>query len=590
MSNVAIIADSAIPPEGRRAKVRQPLGSLAYLDIVPDNGGIILNLSEDGLAFQAVGPLHDQKEVQLVIQLPHSAIRFETAAEIVWLGASSRQAGVRFLNMPADARLQIREWIESQNASAPHADIPASTDLGPVRAANRDETDSPSLQEHTGCDSRQQKWLSLISEFEDKFKQQEPELPIAEPEQRPENELESISPAAFDAPPVSPKPEILPWPSTLVSTHEQAPEATPIPTPELFGARLMSGDSPRERPHSDQTEVEVGRDPYLPTAASKKRGEPAPNALNPERAKARKVHSGLSALESEFTLLRTVVVQGSPPAKGNDQETEHPTRQRDSLRNQVALVVVFALFSVLCFGIGTWVGHLPSSDADPQDAANVSTPSRSDAPAQATAAHANPPGDRASVVRNNAGREKTPDRPTAIEAASPRRNVHSTEAPVAQSDLQASAIPSAQPSAPELSERAPQALSSARRHVSTAPANNAAAQLSPVDLSAQNPTPQVVNGYVLRPSDRFLPCHLTYRVDPIYPAAARQQGIEGAVKIHLAIGPDGAVRSETVISGPPELISAALEAAKYWRYLPALLNGQAVPTEKDVDIDFHLPH
>src|SRR5690348_5719334 len=92
MSNTPVLADNSGPFELRRAKVRQPMGALAYLDIGPDNGGILLNLSEDGLALQAVAPLHGQKEVQLAIQLPHSETRIEAAAEIVWLGATSRQA------------------------------------------------------------------------------------------------------------------------------------------------------------------------------------------------------------------------------------------------------------------------------------------------------------------------------------------------------------------------------------------------------------------------------------------------------------------------------------------------------------------
>jgi TonB family protein len=99
----------------------------------------------------------------------------------------------------------------------------------------------------------------------------------------------------------------------------------------------------------------------------------------------------------------------------------------------------------------------------------------------------------------------------------------------------------------------------------------------------------MVDGRVLRPSDRFNPCHLTYRVEPEYPLEAQQQHVEGPVKIHLTIGADGSVQSARLIGGPPALTSAAMDAAKYWRYMPALLNGEPVATEQDVEIDFRLP-
>lgn len=102
--------------------------------------------------------------------------------------------------------------------------------------------------------------------------------------------------------------------------------------------------------------------------------------------------------------------------------------------------------------------------------------------------------------------------------------------------------------------------------------------------------PRIVAGRKLRPSDRFNPCHLTYRVEPAYSVEAQQQRIEGVVKIHQVIGADGSVQSMKLLTGPALLVPAAMEAAKYWRYLPALLNGQPVETEQDIEIDFRLPH
>jgi TonB family protein len=113
---------------------------------------------------------------------------------------------------------------------------------------------------------------------------------------------------------------------------------------------------------------------------------------------------------------------------------------------------------------------------------------------------------------------------------------------------------------------------------------------APENSPAPAPSPRIVAGLTLKPSDRFNPCYLSYRVEPAYPPEAQKQQIEGVVKIQQVVGTDGRVRSVKLLSGPPLLVTAALEAARYWRYLPALLNGQPVETEQDVEINFRLPY
>ena len=83
--------------------------------------------------------------------------------------------------------------------------------------------------------------------------------------------------------------------------------------------------------------------------------------------------------------------------------------------------------------------------------------------------------------------------------------------------------------------------------------------------------------------------YLIYRVEPIYPRAALHAGVEGTVKIHATVGRDGAVKNLKVVSGPDLLAPAAIEAAQYWRYIPALRNGEPVETDADISVEFHLP-
>jgi protein TonB len=83
--------------------------------------------------------------------------------------------------------------------------------------------------------------------------------------------------------------------------------------------------------------------------------------------------------------------------------------------------------------------------------------------------------------------------------------------------------------------------------------------------------------------------HLIHRVDPIYPAQARFQGLTGSVILEAAIGADGSVRNVKIVSGPAMLADAAKSAVERWRYSAALLDGKPVETQKQITVVFRLP-
>jgi TonB family protein len=59
------------------------------------------------------------------------------------------------------------------------------------------------------------------------------------------------------------------------------------------------------------------------------------------------------------------------------------------------------------------------------------------------------------------------------------------------------------------------------------------------------------------------------KVQPSYPELARKMNIAGTVKIEVVVAPNGTVKDARVVGGHPVLASAALEAAKKWRFEPA---------------------
>jgi len=87
----------------------------------------------------------------------------------------------------------------------------------------------------------------------------------------------------------------------------------------------------------------------------------------------------------------------------------------------------------------------------------------------------------------------------------------------------------------------------------------------------------------------FMPeWQLLRRVDPEYPAAARQARIQGIVRFHATIGTDGRVERLRLLSGHPLLAPAARHAARQWVYRPTLLRGQAVRVRTIIEIGFWL--
>lgn len=67
---------------------------------------------------------------------------------------------------------------------------------------------------------------------------------------------------------------------------------------------------------------------------------------------------------------------------------------------------------------------------------------------------------------------------------------------------------------------------------------------------------------------------------------AKQEHISGSVKIDALIDTSGNVAAVNVLSGPPILRRAALDAVRQWKYSPAQLNGQPTSMHLTVIVQF----
>jgi protein TonB len=82
--------------------------------------------------------------------------------------------------------------------------------------------------------------------------------------------------------------------------------------------------------------------------------------------------------------------------------------------------------------------------------------------------------------------------------------------------------------------------------------------------------------------------NLLSRTLPQYPAIPREAHIQGTVVLQATISKAGLIENLRVVSGPPMLRQAAIDAVQTWRYKPYLLNGDPVEVETTINVVFNL--
>ena len=101
----------------RRHALRQKVNTPAFASFDGVTGGMILDLSEEGMAMKSQAPLEAHSIVPLRITLGEPAANLQTTGYVAWADALGR-AGVRFSDLPDEARGRLREWLTT-NASTP---------------------------------------------------------------------------------------------------------------------------------------------------------------------------------------------------------------------------------------------------------------------------------------------------------------------------------------------------------------------------------------------------------------------------------------------------------------------------------------
>jgi hypothetical protein len=133
---------------------------LSCLQVKDDNGGIVLDISEQGLAMQAVKSLVADAYTQLRFQLSQSDYWVETQARIAWISASKQTAGVEFVDLSNESLIFIKQWIFStgspnargeenaipEGVTSPHSPLTID-ELGNVAPIPAPAKDNPGVEE-----------------------------------------------------------------------------------------------------------------------------------------------------------------------------------------------------------------------------------------------------------------------------------------------------------------------------------------------------------------------------------------------------------------------------------------------------------
>jgi protein TonB len=106
--------------------------------------------------------------------------------------------------------------------------------------------------------------------------------------------------------------------------------------------------------------------------------------------------------------------------------------------------------------------------------------------------------------------------------------------------------------------------------------------------AAEPASPKSVPSGPIHVSSGVTAAKLVFGPAPVYPRIAVTAGSQGIVKLEATIAEDGSIRDLRVVSGPPLLVNAALDAVRQWRYHPTLLNGTAVQVLTEIDVNFTL--
>ncbi|HEV2117699.1 MAG TPA: GAF domain-containing protein [Terriglobales bacterium] len=161
------IEDAAEAPPERRRCIRHRVHAPAFASFDGVTGGMVLDLSEQGMSMQTAAPQKVTRPINLHLNLPDPVTNLETTGYIAWADAFGR-AGVRFSELPEEPRRRLNQWL-AMNAGVPSRTAPklaVAEQVGkPVQAPDFREPLAISLEPEAASTQRAPESTTVQYEF-----------------------------------------------------------------------------------------------------------------------------------------------------------------------------------------------------------------------------------------------------------------------------------------------------------------------------------------------------------------------------------------------------------------------------------------
>ena len=539
------------PAHDRRLQMRATPASPAYTALDDINGGMVLNISETGMAVAAADPFVVADYLPHIrFRLPNVEQRIKVSAQVVWLAESKDKVGIRFVNLTTEARNQIAKWIASEKPS------PEFEGLTPAPVQSLLPATLESVpEEPMGSVVPEQDQLSA------------PEL-IARTASRP-SELVTPEIGAASPPPIVEDPPI--------SVDRDASAAG-------FGPQVRTGkaESSANRIENSPSRSYVlelsglhvaalvflfalislavgltaGRGPLGLRLRDTQKQVPAIDPTSP--AHLSRPGDTTSRTSAPPTADSSVTPAVNPPAPATaESHSESPaTRSLDPPpQDPAARVAPIGPSSAITTPSFKPEGRLERKGSTGPIARNAPPPPESQPPDSA----------RAVVPMNSVPANPVPRRVMPATRATPHLSAPSTILFTGPDD-----------------GRKPFRLILPEKPIAASASFAITSQLSVLISPERGRAPA-------REPARLQAGELVSFVWPRYPSPGARHASSETVKVRTTIGEFGQVLDVKRVSGSLSLFPAAVSAIRLWRYKPTLLNNRRVQAQQDVTIEFRSP-
>jgi TonB family protein len=524
----------------RREHPRHEIAPVSYVEVGPDNRGMLLNISESGLAFIVAMRLAQDDFTSMRIQFADSMESIEVCGQIAWLSDSKREAGLRFVNLTEEARKKIASRIPQEQL--------------PLQAReNTLALPAPCLFQPEIPELPKLKILTPEDALSDVGLCEQPQMPAASPF------------ALQSAPQVGTSPNTDAW-DVASQNFSLQPQLHSGLKPEISSIASRSRIKRSRGLAAALTlaaviTLTISRIATLPPVQNEMggyvaRSTPNTTKLNPEINPENRALSTSKAADSHLQM----------PENSDSRPRESQPRAATADR-----------------------AHGPETHA----AATL--------PGKRSVEHrpSNPPVTYAIRQAQGALPENQPARLSENALSSQPKPVENSPNQVVANAPQRPQKESAPATAANLPTDVPSGTTVAAMKQVESPTTPSVQQpLAPATPTwsvavSTDPYPSIrvsgnTNSQKPSPGKNLWIGHAISRIEPVYPEDAKRQGIEGAVKLHVIVSRDGQVRKVELASGPALLAQAAMRAIREWRYSLTLVGGQSVETEQDVVVTFRL--